>query len=78
MSSGRMRPIVVRHPQDPVEAVGEADALDATPDIETVLTRSPLFGVAAQDDGEAPRWRVLVAVAADRLQLARDGLNSLP
>ncbi|MFJ8311422.1 MULTISPECIES: DUF5954 family protein [unclassified Streptomyces] len=71
-----MRRIVVRYPEDPVEAVVEADALDAALDVEALLVRGPLFGVAAQDVGEAPGWRVLVAVAAGCPQEARDSLCS--
>jgi hypothetical protein len=76
-SADRMRPIVVRYPQGPVEAVTEADALDAKLDERGMLVRGPLFGVAAQDAGEASRWRVVVAVAAGCPQEARDSLNSL-
>ncbi|WP_372412298.1 DUF5954 family protein [Streptomyces luteireticuli] len=60
-----------------MEAVVEADALDAALDVDTVLVRGPLFGVAAQDAGEALRWRVVVAVEAGCPQQARDSLNSL-
>ncbi|MFH8349504.1 DUF5954 family protein [Streptomyces sp. NPDC018045] len=77
VSRGRMRPIAVRHPEDPVEAVMEADALDAALDTTTILVRGPLFGVAAQDTGQAPRWRVVSAVEAGCPQQARDSLNSL-
>ncbi|MEV6774734.1 DUF5954 family protein [Streptomyces syringium] len=55
----------------------EADALAAALDVNAVLVRGPLFGVAAQDAGEAPRWRVVVAVEAGCPQQARDSLNSL-
>ncbi len=77
MSPGWMRPILVRYPEDPVEAVVEADALAAALDVNTVLVRGPLFGVAAQDVGEAPRWRVVVAVQEGCPQQARNSLNSL-
>ncbi|KOG91700.1 DUF5954 family protein [Streptomyces varsoviensis] len=73
---GRMRRIVVRYPEDPVESVAEADALDAAVGIETLLVRGPLFGVAAQDAGETSRWRVVVALEAGCPQQARDSLQS--
>ncbi|MBH1937783.1 hypothetical protein I5Q34_26515 [Streptomyces sp. AV19] len=76
-SPGGMRPVIVRYPEGPVEAVAEADALDAALDMNAVLVRGPLFGVAAQDAGEAPRWRVVVGVQAGCPQQARDSLNSL-
>ncbi|WP_051950860.1 DUF5954 family protein [Actinacidiphila yeochonensis] len=72
-----MWPVVVRYPDGPVEAVAEADALDAARQAQTLLVRGPLFGVVAQDPGEAPRWRVVVPVTAGSPQEARDGLNSL-
>ncbi|GHF65786.1 hypothetical protein GCM10010218_54200 [Streptomyces mashuensis] len=72
-----MQPIVIRYPEGPVEAVVEADALDAALDLNRVMVRGPLFGVAAQGAGEAPRWRVVVAVEAGCPQQARDSLNSL-
>ncbi|GHG63234.1 hypothetical protein GCM10018779_32640 [Streptomyces griseocarneus] len=50
-----MRPILVRYPEDSVEAAVEADALDAALDVNTVLMRRALFGVAARDAGKAPR-----------------------
>ncbi|MET9483065.1 DUF5954 family protein [Streptomyces sp. NPDC006638] len=77
---GRMRPIVVRQLRGPVEAVTEADALDAILDERAVLVRGPLFGVVAQDTGaagDASRWRVVVPVVAGCPQEARDSLNSL-
>ncbi|MFI6684249.1 DUF5954 family protein [Streptomyces sp. NPDC050485] len=78
VNPGGMRRIVVRYPEDPVEAVMEADALDAAQAIESLLVRGPLFGVAAQDAaGEALGWRVVVAVAAGCPQEARDSLYSL-
>lgn len=77
MGPGRLRPIVVRNPVEPVEAVMEADARDAGLDAGTLLVRGPLFGVAAQDAGEASRWRVVVAVVGRCPQEARDSLNSL-
>ncbi|MEV0281179.1 DUF5954 family protein [Streptomyces sp. NPDC050610] len=73
---GQMRRIVVRYPEGPVESVEEADALDAAVGIDTLLVRGPLFGVAAQDAGEASRWRVVVAVEAGCPQQARDSLHS--
>ncbi|MBZ4323059.1 DUF5954 family protein [Streptomyces sp. SCA2-4] len=72
-----VRPIKVRYPEDPVEAVVEADALDAALHVDAVLVRGPLFGVVAQDVGEAPRWRVVIPVQDGCPQLSRDGLNSL-
>ncbi|MEV5599794.1 DUF5954 family protein [Streptomyces sp. NPDC052496] len=77
VSRGRMRPIAVRRPQNPVEAVMEADALDAVPGIASILVRGPLFGVAVQDAEPAARWRVVTAVEAGCPQQARDSLNSL-
>ncbi|WP_446040377.1 DUF5954 family protein [Streptomyces sp. SID1121] len=83
-SADRMLPILVRQPQGPVEAVTEADALDAMLDERAMLVRGPLFGVAAQDvrdtrdaGDDASRWRVVVPVVAGCPQEARDSLNSL-
>ncbi|WP_327238359.1 DUF5954 family protein [Streptomyces sp. NBC_01317] len=80
-SADRMRPILVRQPQGPVEAVTEADALDAILDERAMLVRGPLFGVVAQGTqnagDDASRWRVVVAVVAGCPQEARDSLNSL-
>ncbi|MFE7114424.1 DUF5954 family protein [Streptomyces sp. NPDC057654] len=72
----RMRRIVVRFPEEPVESVAEADALDAAVGIETLLVRGPLFGVVAQDAGESSRWRVVIAVEVGCPQQARDSLHS--
>ncbi|MFJ3229643.1 DUF5954 family protein [Streptomyces sp. NPDC086787] len=69
-------PIVVRLPQDPVEAVVEADAIDAELDPRKMMVRGPLFGVVAQAAGEAPRWRVVVPVVSGCAQEARDSLNT--
>ncbi len=77
MRPDRVRPILVKCPEGPVEAVVEADALDAALDMDSVLARVPLSGVVSQDAGEAPRWRVVVAVQDGCPQPARDGLNSL-
>ncbi|TSB21475.1 hypothetical protein FNJ62_18455 [Streptomyces benahoarensis] len=76
VSPGRSRPLVVRYPDGPVEAVMEADALDAMSDVDAMLVRGPLFGVAAQSPEDAPRWRVVVPVTASSPQEARDSLNS--
>ncbi|ROQ59164.1 hypothetical protein EDD93_6550 [Streptomyces sp. 840.1] len=69
------RPVVVRVPVEPVEAAMEADALDAALR-STLAVRGPLFGVAAQSEGEGRRWRVVVAVTHGCPQQARDALNS--
>ncbi|MGW0364646.1 DUF5954 family protein [Streptomyces sp. NPDC002990] len=76
MGPGGSRPIVVRVPVEPVEAAVEADAADAVTRAGKVVVRGPLFGVASQRAGEAPRWRVEVAVTSGCPQLARDSLNS--
>lgn len=81
MSEGKggpdgMWPVVVRYPDGPVEAVAEADALDAARRTQTLMVRGPLFGVVAQGPGEAPRWRVVIAVTSGCAQEARDRLNS--
>lgn len=73
---GRARPITVRVPVEPVEAAVEADAVDAVARIGNLVVRGPLFGVAAQDDGDGPAWRVIVAVTLGCPQQARDSLNS--
>lgn len=70
------RPVVVRVPVEPVEAAMEADALDAALR-STLAVRGPLFGVAAQSEGEGRRWRVVVSVTHGCPQQARDSLNSL-
>ncbi|MEQ4193647.1 DUF5954 family protein [Streptomyces sp. YIM 103828] len=72
------RRIVVRAPEDPVEAVTEADACDAPLDVDTALIRGPLFGVAAQElDGEDSRWRVVSALKEGCPQQARDALMDM-
>ncbi|MEU9031103.1 DUF5954 family protein [Streptomyces sp. NPDC048383] len=73
---GGSRPIVVRVPVEPVEAVVEADAVDAVARAGTPVVRGPLFGVAEQRAGDAPRWRVVIEVTSSCPQQARDGLNS--
>lgn len=70
------RPVVVRVPVEPVEAAVEADAVDAMSLAGTVGVRGPLFGVAAQDVGKGPRWRVVVPVRVNCPQMARDSLHS--
>ncbi|MFC9294059.1 DUF5954 family protein [Streptomyces sp. NPDC057011] len=70
-------PVVVRVPVEPVEAVVEADAVDAVARAGDVVVRGPLFGVAARHPGDGPRWRVVIAVTDGCPQQARDGLNSL-
>ncbi|RKT02859.1 hypothetical protein BX286_0770 [Streptomyces sp. 3211.6] len=74
---GTARPMVVRVPVDPVEAVVEADAADAAKQLAKVAVRGPLFGVAAQDDRGGPAWSVVSAVTLGCPQQARDSLNSL-
>ncbi|MFD6874121.1 MULTISPECIES: DUF5954 family protein [unclassified Streptomyces] len=73
---GGSRPIVVRVPVEPVEAVVEADAIDAVAGTGNPAVRGPLFGVAEQRAGDAPRWRVVIEVTSGCPQQARDGLNS--
>ncbi|WP_329404243.1 DUF5954 family protein [Streptomyces melanogenes] len=75
--AGGQRPLVVRVPVEPVEAVAEADAADAVRRAGNFAVRGPVFGVAAQDADDGARWRVVVAVTADNPQEARDSLNSL-
>ncbi|MFE6685134.1 DUF5954 family protein [Streptomyces sp. NPDC057743] len=74
---GGVRPMVVRVPVEPVEAAVEADAVDAAVLAGDVAVRGPLFGVAAQDADDKPRWRLVVSVATGCPQMARDSLNSL-
>ncbi|WP_418955484.1 DUF5954 family protein [Streptomyces tritici] len=74
---GGARPLVVRVPVEPVEAAVEADAVDAAVRAGSVAVRGPMFGVAAQDEGDGQRWRVVVAISAGCPQAARDSLNSL-
>ncbi|MEO3974897.1 DUF5954 family protein [Streptomyces sp. CAU 1734] len=81
------RPMVVRVPVEPVEAVVEADAADAAARAGGLALRGPLFGVASldadspgtasPDGGDRPRWRVVTAVTSGCPQQARDSLNSL-
>lgn len=73
---GAARPMVVRVPVEPVEAAVEADALDAVARTGNLVVRGPLFGVAAQGDGDGHVWRVIVAVTLGCPQQARDSLNS--
>lgn len=75
---GGPRRIVVRAPEDPVEAVTEADACDAPFDVDAALIRGPLFGVAARDeDGPDTRWRVVSPVDDGCPQQARAALMDL-
>ncbi|MER6100458.1 DUF5954 family protein [Streptomyces sp. NPDC001728] len=69
-------PVAVRVPVEPVEAVMEADAVDAAVRHSSLVVRGPLFGVAAQDEGDGQGWRVVVAVTHGCPQEARDALNS--
>ncbi|MBV2354871.1 hypothetical protein KUM39_10915 [Streptomyces sp. J2-1] len=71
-----MPPIVVRVPDEPVEAVREADARDAASEVRSVVVRGPLFGVAVQKEGEEPRWRVMISLESGCAQEARDSLHS--
>jgi hypothetical protein len=73
----RLWPVVVRYPDGPVEAVVEADALDAARTAQRLMVRGPLFGVAVQDDPRVERWRVVRALTSATPQDARDSLNSL-
>ncbi|MFE4305705.1 DUF5954 family protein [Streptomyces sp. NPDC056891] len=70
-------PVVVRVPVEPVEAAMEADAADAAARHTALAVRGPLFGVAAQGEGDGRRWRVVVEVIHGCPQEARDSLNSL-
>ncbi|MFF9502358.1 DUF5954 family protein [Streptomyces sp. NPDC014656] len=67
----------VRVPVEPVQAVMEADALDAAARHSGLAVRGPLFGVAAQDQDAGRRWQVTVEVTHGCPQQARDALNSL-
>ncbi|MER6916939.1 DUF5954 family protein [Streptomyces sp. NPDC000594] len=73
----RARPMLVRVPVEPVEAAMEADAADAAARVDELAVRGPLFGVAAQGDGDGNRWRVVSPVTSGCPQLARNCLNSL-
>ncbi|GLV87746.1 hypothetical protein Slala03_74350 [Streptomyces lavendulae subsp. lavendulae] len=77
MGPGGARPVVVRVPVGPVEAVVEADAADAAKQLADLAVRGPLFGVAAQDVRGGPGWSVVRPVTAGCPQQARDSLNSL-
>ncbi|MFI5617094.1 DUF5954 family protein [Streptomyces sp. NPDC051567] len=66
----------VEHPEHPVAAAQEADASDAARKYAHYVIRGPLFGVAAQGEGDGRRWRVISAVNDGSAQESRDGLNS--
>jgi hypothetical protein len=74
--AGWVRGIVVRRPEGPVEGVVEADAVDAAVGLTEIVVRGPLYGVAAQREGDGARWRVVVGATHGRPQEARDALNS--
>ncbi|MFD8261325.1 DUF5954 family protein [Streptomyces griseoluteus] len=69
--------VIVRIPEEPVESVVEADALDAALRHHVLALRGPLFGVAAQSKPGGRQWRAVIEVARGCPQEARDGLNSL-
>ncbi|MFF2327055.1 MULTISPECIES: DUF5954 family protein [unclassified Streptomyces] len=66
----------VRHRDDPVSLVTEADALAASRTYANIVVRGPLFGIAEQRRGERPRWRLLTDMDTGYPQDARDELNS--
>ncbi|MFE7618398.1 DUF5954 family protein [Streptomyces sp. NPDC057496] len=68
--------INVRHRDDPVSLVTEADALAASRTYAKIVVRGPLFGIAEQRRGERPRWRMLTGLDTGYPQDARDELNS--
>ncbi|MCX4847602.1 DUF5954 family protein [Streptomyces sp. NBC_00893] len=68
--------INVRHREDPVSLVTEADAFAASRTYGNLVVRGPLFGVAEQRLGERPRWRLLTDMDTGYPQDARDALNS--
>ncbi|MEV5204530.1 DUF5954 family protein [Streptomyces sp. NPDC053720] len=68
--------INVRHREDPVSLVTEADAFAASRTYGNIVVRGPLFGVAEQRRGERPRWRLLTDMDTGYPQDARDALNS--
>lgn len=67
----------VANTEHPVAAAQEADASDAARRYTHYMIRGPLFGVAAQGDGDGRRWRVVSPVTGGFPQEARDALNSL-
>jgi Family of unknown function (DUF5954) len=56
--------------------VKEADAVDASVRYPHFSVCGPVFGVAMQDPGAGPEWRLLKPVTDGMPQKARDGLNS--
>ncbi|MFB6507610.1 MULTISPECIES: DUF5954 family protein [unclassified Streptomyces] len=68
--------INVRHRDDPVSLVTEADAFAASRTYKKIVVRGPLFGIAEQRRGERPRWRMLTDLDTGYPQDARDELNS--
>ncbi|MDK0519848.1 DUF5954 family protein [Streptomyces sp. ML-6] len=68
--------INVKHRDDPVSLVTEADALAASRTYAKIVVRGPLFGIAEQRRGERPRWRMLTGLDTGYPQDARDELNS--
>ncbi|MER5371037.1 DUF5954 family protein [Streptomyces sp. NPDC002722] len=68
--------INVKHREDPVSLVTEADAFAASRTYGNIVVRGPLFGVAEQRRGERPRWRLLTDMDTGYPQDARDALNS--
>ncbi|WBB60813.1 DUF5954 family protein [Streptomyces sp. WMMC500] len=63
-------------PDDPVARVTETDAAQYAIRYPYMLVRGPLFGVAEQRPGEAPRWRLCSDMDSGMPQDARDSLNS--
>ncbi|MPY64320.1 DUF5954 family protein [Streptomyces spongiae] len=61
---------------DPAAWVREADAVEASLRYPHIALRGPVFGVAVQDPGQGPEWRVLKPVVDGMPQVARDGLQS--
>ncbi|MFF0723857.1 DUF5954 family protein [Streptomyces sp. NPDC004134] len=63
-------------PDDPVARVTETDAAQYAMRYPYMVVRGPLFGVAEQRPGDAPRWRLCSDMDAGMPQDARDALNS--
>ncbi|MEU6143969.1 DUF5954 family protein [Streptomyces sp. NPDC047081] len=64
------------HRDDPTAWVREADAVEGALRYPEFALRGPVFGVAVQDPGFGPDWRLLKPVTDGMPQMARDGLQS--
>ncbi|GAA2132798.1 DUF5954 family protein [Streptomyces synnematoformans] len=77
-ADGEPQRVTIRLPDgdDPVAGVTETDAARHAERYPYLLVRGPLFGIAEQRPGDAPRWRLRCDMDTGMPQHARDSLQS--